>query len=75
MPAAVSKGRFQISNWSQDNESLVQRGSITLWFDEEVIAEWEHDNAESKVGHPFVYSDRAIEAILMVRELFRLPYR
>lgn len=75
MPAVVSKGRYRITNWSQYNESLVKRGSLTLWFDEGVLAEWEHDNAESKVGHPFVYSDRAIETMLMVREVFRLPYR
>lgn len=40
-----------------------------------MIDAWEHDNAEWKVGRPFVYSDVAIEALLMLRELFRLPYR
>ena len=32
-------------------------------------------NAKSKVGHPFVYSDTAIECMLVLRELFQLPYR
>ena len=28
-----------------------------------------------KVGRPFTYSDGAIECLLALRELFRLPYR
>ena len=40
-----------------------------------MIAAWEHDNAEVRRGRPFVYSDLAIETLLTIRELFRLPYR
>ncbi len=40
-----------------------------------MIDQWEHANEVSKVGHPFVYSDTAIESLLVLRELFRLPYR
>ena len=29
----------------------------------------------TRCGHPFVYSDTAIECLLVVRELFQLPYR
>jgi len=69
------KGRYKVTNWREYNESLVRRGDITFWFDEEVLESWEHDNAEWKVGRPFTYSDRAIEVLLTLRELFRLPYR
>ncbi|MBX9679739.1 MAG: transposase, partial [Gemmataceae bacterium] len=48
--------------------------TLTFWFDEVVLAAWRHENAERKVGRPFVYSDQAIESLLMLRELFRLPY-
>lgn len=72
---AKAKASYKITNWRNYNESLVQRGSITFWFSDDVIDQWEHDNAEPKVGHPFVYSDVAIESLLMLRELFRLPYR
>jgi len=67
--------RYQVTNWREYNESLVRRGDITFWFDEDVIDAWEHDNAEWKVGRPYVYSDVAIETLLTLRELFRLPYR
>jgi len=72
---AERKGRYKVTNWREYNESLVRRGDITVWFDEDVLEAWEHDNAEWKVGRPYTYSDRAIEALLTLRELFRLPYR
>jgi len=74
MPAMV-KASYKVTNWSAYNESLVRRGDITFWFDEDVIDAWEHDNDELKVGRPFTYSDLAIECLLVLRELFRLPYR
>lgn len=74
--AIESKRSVQpLRNWSAYNPSLVERGSITLWFDETVLATWEHTNAYCKVGRPFTYSDRAVETLLIIRELFRLPYR
>jgi hypothetical protein len=65
----------KITKWAKYNESLVQRGSITFWLDEEVVEQWAHANSVRKVGRPFVYSDRAIECLLTLRELFRLAYR
>ena len=62
-------------NWSKYNDSLVNRGDITLWFSDDLIENWNHDNAETKVGRPFLYSDSTIESLLMIREFFQLPYR
>jgi hypothetical protein len=73
--AGTRKGTYKITNWSKYNESLVQRGSVTFWFNEDVLRQWRHANAQPKVGHPFVYSDTAIECLLVLRELFQLPYR
>lgn len=73
--AGKRKGTYTITNWREYNESLVRRGDITFWFDEEVLDSWNHINDESKNGRPYVYSDAAIESLLVLRELFRLPYR
>jgi len=73
--AGTRKGTYKITNWRKYNESLVQRGSITFWFSEDVIEQWHHANDRPKVGHSFVYSDTAIECLLIIRELFKLPYR
>jgi hypothetical protein len=73
--AGKRKGTYKITNWRKYNESLVQRGSITFWFSDDVIHHWRHANDRPKVGHPFLYSDTAIECLLALRELFQLPYR
>jgi hypothetical protein len=74
MPAAKN-ACYRVTNWREYNESLVRRGDITLWFSEDALASWEHPNDGVKVGRPFTYSDGAIECLLTLRELFRLPYR
>jgi len=73
--AGKRKGTYKITNWRKYNESLVRRGDITFWFNEDVIAAWEHTNDRPKVGRPFTYSEIAIESLLVLRELFQLPYR
>lgn len=60
--AAKAIASYKVTNWRKYNESLVQRGSITFWLSDEVIDEWEHPNAEPKVGHPFVNSIRRLKA-------------
>ena len=69
------KTGYRITNWSAYNKSLVNRGDVTFWFSEEVLANLKHANKGFKVGRPFLYSDAAIETLLMLRELFHLPYR
>ena len=69
------KRAYKVTNWKEYNESLVNRGDITIWFSEDALDSWEHPNNTTKVGRPFVYSDTAIECLLTIRELFKLPYR
>lgn len=75
MPVIANNARFPVRNWAEYNESLVARGSITLWFDEEALQAWYHTNPTCKRGHPFRYSDSTIELFLTIREVLRLPYR
>jgi hypothetical protein len=75
MAVSAKKARMSVRNWRQYNESLVARGSITLWFDEETLAAWYHENGACKRGRPFIYSDSTVELFLTLRELFKLPYR
>ncbi len=69
------KKSYVIENWREYNESLTRRGDVTFWFSEDVVDAWEHENDQKKNGRPFVYSEVAIETLLTIRELFRLPYR
>ena len=68
------KSQYRIRNWHDYNESLVQRGSITLWISEEDIGAWKPDGPR-KCGGQFQYSDGAIQCLLMVRSVFHLTLR
>ena len=51
-----------------------RRGDLTVWFDEEAIANWKADKT-GKPGGQRVYSDMAIETGLVVRMVYKLAYR
>jgi hypothetical protein len=36
----AGKKQYRIRNWQKYNKALVNRGSLTIWFDEKSIAEW-----------------------------------
>lgn len=67
---------YRVNNWAEYNASLVQRGSITLWIDEDVLESWRpHPEGQRKRGGQPKYSDRAIECLLTLKAVFHLPYR
>lgn len=68
------KAQYRICNWSEYNKSLTNRGSLTVWFSDEAINKW---NAEttSKRGRPRIYSDEAILCALMIKAVYKLPFR
>lgn len=72
----TKKASYRVRNWGAYNKSLVQRGSLTLWIDEEVLANW-HPAPEGKRkrGGQVQYSDQAIECLLMLKAVYGLPYR
>lgn len=67
--------RYRIKNWQQYNQSLIQRGSITFWFSEDVIARWYSSHHTCKKGRPQTYSDEAILCALMIRIAYGRPLR
>ena len=32
--------KYHVRNWAEYNEGLRRRGDLTVWFDEEAIANW-----------------------------------
>lgn len=69
------KDKYRIRNWKQYNESLINRGSITFWFDEASIGKWYSKKQAGEPGRPEIYSDEAILCGLMIRAVFRQPLR
>jgi IS5 family transposase len=71
----MEKQKYRIRNWKQYNKSLVNRGSITFWFSEDSVSNWNASQANSKRGRPFSYSDTAILCALTLRAVYNLPLR
>ena len=67
--------KYRIRNWREYNKGLVNRGSLTVWFDEKSIAGWHNVSLSGQRGRPFSYSNTAILCALTIRHLFRLPLR
>ena len=69
------KHRYRIRNWRAYNAALVERGSLTVWFDEAHRARWYETERSGKRGAPRRYSDLAVQCGLVIREVFHLPLR
>lgn len=69
-----SKVKYQTLNWSAYNQSLVNRGDITIYFSDEALSNWYSDLPPQR-GAQLIYSDLCIETFLMVKVVFKLAYR
>jgi hypothetical protein len=67
--------RYRVTNWQQYNQSLIQRGNLELWFNEEIISQWTRPTRTGQRGRPRVYSNLAVQCLFTLRLLYRLPLR
>lgn len=65
---------YKVRNWGEYNQSLINRGNITLWVNERAIDSW-ISPPSSKRGRPFLYSDSCILLLLTLQAYFGLPLR
>ena len=68
------KTRYRIKNWPLYEKGLKASGDITLWFSGDVMDAW-LPSPRGKPGRQRLYSELAIEAILTLRLVFKLPLR
>jgi hypothetical protein len=68
------KELYRVKNWTEYEKALVQRGSITFWLSEDIEQTWLYDG-EKQRGSQFDYSDKAIEIMLTIKEVFHLTNR
>ncbi|MER2624180.1 MAG: IS5 family transposase [Accumulibacter sp.] len=69
------KQRYRVTNWSEYDRALVNRGNLTIWFDEASIRDQWTPAPPVGRGKPGLYSDTAIQTCLTIKGLFQLPYR
>jgi hypothetical protein len=68
------KGLYRVRNWSEYDQALVQRGSITFWLTDDFEQTWLY-KGEKQRGSQFDYSDKAIEIMLTIKEVFHQTNR
>ena len=68
------KTLYRVRNWSAYEQALVQRGSITFWLSDDIEQNWLYEG-EKQRGSQFDYSDKAIEIMLTLKEVFHLTNR
>ena len=66
--------QYRVINWAEYNESLRQRGDLTIWVNEEAQSVWSAPRRTSRGGQRR-YSDLAIETCLTLRTTYRLALR
>src|SRR5258705_5770448 len=67
--------RYRIRNWRDYNRALINRGRLTVWFDEHAIAGWRHTAPATGPGAPRFYADLAIECALVFKSVYHLSLR
>ena len=70
----IPKARYRVTNWSEYDASLRQRGSLTVWFTDEAIQAWRAEPRTTPGGQPH-YSALAITTALTLRMFFHLGLR
>jgi hypothetical protein len=65
-------GRYRIQNWRAYNRALINRGRLTLWFDEQAIAGWPHTAPATGPGAPRLYADLAIACAVVFKSVYYL---
>lgn len=70
-----TKKTYRIRNWSEYNKALVKRGSLTIWFDEDVIKAWINDEHRGGRAATQTYTDTAIVCMLTLMMVYSLPLR
>jgi IS5 family transposase len=71
----TKKITYRVRNWPEYNRSLINRGNLTIWFDEASLEQWACYGRNGKKGRDQTYSDHAIECALTIRSLFNLTLR
>ncbi|MEO0768727.1 MAG: IS5 family transposase [Cyanobacteria bacterium J06649_4] len=66
---------YRIRNWSNYNEALVNRGSLTLWVEADVLNQWKSSEKSGQRGASNDYSNLAIETLLTLKSVYRLALR
>ena len=75
MKKKKTKRTYRLRNWKQYNSSLVNRGSLTIWFSDDMIKDWINQEKTGKPGRSNDYTDTAILCMATLAEVYNLRLR
>lgn len=67
----IPKMSFQVQNWAEYEAGLRRRGSLSLWIEDAVPAQWQRVGPHGQAR----YEDIAIETCLILRSAFKMALR
>jgi hypothetical protein len=71
---ATKEAVDRIRNRRGYNQALVDRGALTVWVDQRALDAWRY-RGPHQWGAQFIDSDAAIQCLLTLRAVYRLPLR
>ena len=74
MTSECGSPEYRVTNRSEYDRALVNRGNLTIWFDEASIRDQWTPAPPVGRGKPGLYSETAIQTCT-IKGLFQLPYR
>ena len=71
----MGKSLHPITNWSQYNKYLINRGSLTFWVDADAMDNCFHHDHHGRRGRGQLYTDQTISTFLILKGIFNLTLR
>lgn len=72
----IKKQKYKVSNWSDYNKALKNRGDIEIWLSQNLINHWYYDERiYDGTGSSQHYTDEAILACHELRQVYKLALR
>jgi hypothetical protein len=69
-----AKKKYKVRNWSEYNNSLVERGNIEFWMDPKTLKKWKA-KLQGKKGRAQLYTDLSIKITLQFGKVFHQKLR
>lgn len=69
-----NKRKYKVRNWSEYNDSLVERGNIEFWMDPKTLKKWKA-KLQGKKGRAQLYTDLSIKITLQFGKVFHQKLR
>lgn len=70
----TNQKKYKIKNWSEYNDSLVERGNIEFWMDPKTLEKWKA-KLQGKKGRAQLYTDLSITVTLQFGKVFKQKLR